>query len=602
MPRNSSKKRMNQGRTSGQLSKSAKDLGGYDAANHLGNKTKHDADVIQQQNWILDKKARKLGIDINDLNGASPSREIAIKSGFSAEPSENELMGKEASEEAIRLLGSTGLVLSLACIGEPGQREWKTLDGEKWVSFVMNEKRIRGDYVDKGRHYVKDGLKPVETILARVPPWTASELGEEILSEPSRLKQRVEELSAWFSERYNVDAIAAVVHRESAHDLHVHLLFSRTREVVLRLKPSGREAAARKKLLSAAARKALKAKGEPSTNREISRYVADAVAAGEMQDPQAEIMIVENRRCEDPKKTVARNVMGHAFRCKLQIWRAADHADQEAIAARYDKPASDPYSFRGRLIAAEKSGQVLEDFWWDLALAEAWDKICKNGFSAQSLDRVAERGCAAAKTYATLGTTTPGPLERIAAEKQEIERERAELNALAEAVSRDKRFSESHNKQRAEELEKRAATERRQADLERQRDAASKRLNEELREKEAALANWQSAKKAVQKLESEVLLLRNGFLKNDSEHCNRHEDAACRIGALESALETQRLAAKNLREENSVLGTAAYRVAAFMLKQIPRAIFPKLVLDALKALERFKPPGEASLKAAKDID
>jgi hypothetical protein len=420
-------------RTRDQLSKSAKPFGGIDMVNHLVNPEVHDLHAVAQKEWMLENKLERAGMTLPDDYDKKSLGNMANKVGFE-ESSDDDVA--EVTPESIEHITTTGIVLSVVRIGKPGKRSWQHIEGKECVAFLIAEQESRSNYINSSRHHIANSNNALHVIISRLPPWTALEVGESLAKDNNKLSQKTVDLSDWFSERYNVDVIAAVVHRESDHDLHVHMVFSRTREVAVSRSPSARQISSRKKALNREAREMLKAAGKPATNREVARLVQQWIAEKRKPDPTAEYRLVENRRYDDKGETIRRNVMGHAFRSKLQIWRVSKSEDKDAVAALWDKPAEDRYSFRGRIIAAEKSGQKLEDFWWDLAISEKWNALCQQDLDQASLERIGQQGAKMAHTYLLEGSTVPDPIDLLTASQKRMETEIKDLRAEKQITSR----------------------------------------------------------------------------------------------------------------------------------------------------------------------
>ena len=139
-------------------------------------------------------------------------------------------------------------------------------------------------------------------MIARLAPWAAQQAGVNLLENPESLKNRIVKLAVEFSERYNVDVIAVVAHRETNYDLHLHIIFSETREVVLKKNTSGREAARKKREAIAKIRTDLKRQGKSATNKEVGRVYLDLIQSGALTDPASEpATVVEYRRFRSPQ-------------------------------------------------------------------------------------------------------------------------------------------------------------------------------------------------------------------------------------------------------------------------------------------------------------
>lgn len=422
-----SDKTLRQSRKADSLSDPVKDLGGYDQAGHLGDKLKHNEDAIRQQEWIRRQEAAKLGVKPEDLDESIELTESAHLVGFTGSARDEEVIKRSnwnADNLRDDILGTKGLIVSMACIGKPGCRDWVDLEGAKWVSVMMDEKKVRANYVNASRKPVENGPKPLQVILARLPPWEGSTVGPELLSDPVQLKKRLVKLCEDFSHRYNVDVVGAVVHRESNHDLHVHLVFSQTRERTRPKKMQVRDMRVEKKKIHDEIRAELRSQGKPATNRTVSMVFKKKEQAGELSHRFGETDFVWYERIRRKEKNPRRSTLGHAFVCKMQTWRAADTADKDAVAAFRDKPPNHPrfdYSFRQRFAAAESRGEILEDLWWNLWLGERWRKLCLDGLAQELSEKSAALGREMASSYLKYGSTVPTLAERLVVEKRNLE-------------------------------------------------------------------------------------------------------------------------------------------------------------------------------------
>ncbi len=430
-----SDKALRQGRKADSLSDPLKELGGYQQAQHLGDLVQHNEDALRQEEWIRQQKAAKLGVKPEDLDESVELAVTANRLGFTGSDRDEELI-KQAKwdEDKLRddVLGGKGLVISMAHIGKPGHRRWEDLEGAEWVSAMMAEKQLRATYVNASRQLIKDGPKPVQVILARVPPWVGFTAGPALLDQPRGLKERLVRICEEFSNRYNVDVIGAVVHRESDYDLHIHLVFSQTRERVRPKKLGARKMREEIKKVRDRIRADLRSQNKPATNQAVSAVFKQIEETGSLLRWLESVGTTESIRYErikDPDEKVRRSTLGHAFLCKMQTWRAADTANKNAVAAFRDRPSDHPHfdrSFQERFAGAETRGQVLEDLWWNLWLSDRWQKLCLDGLGPDISEKTAELGRQAARDYLKFGSTVPTLAERLAVEKRRLEEQAGE--------------------------------------------------------------------------------------------------------------------------------------------------------------------------------
>ena len=422
---------LRQRRTNKQLSSTVKELKDYAAADHLGKKSKHDPDVEKQHAYRNEINAKKLGIDSRDLDDFDGLGEAAQDVGLAADKSEVQKL--KSNDDMRKLLGRSGLVLSLGYVGEPDRREWVDLEGDAWTKRMMEEKKNRSHYITGSRNHLTNTKQSLKVMLARLTPWTAIHAVPVLIEDRERLCDCVVKIAADFSKRYNVDVIGVVAHRESPHDLHVHLVFSETRERVIAKKKSRRVLQAEKKQAHEAIRAKLREAGMSATNKTVAGVLAEETAKGQWKHlAEKTRFMVEYHRVQDGEEKVRRNIMGHPFRSKYQIWSAAREDDKAAIAAFRDKAAKNPYSFRALVMQPEEG---LLDYWWDLWASERWNAICMEKMPEEVIQCVAASGQGMAAKYLEYGSTNPTKIEVLL---KELETEKQGSAALQKKLTATK--------------------------------------------------------------------------------------------------------------------------------------------------------------------
>ncbi len=112
-----SERALSQGRQSDSLSKPHKELGGYEQAQHLADRPKHNEDALKQEEWIRQQKAAKLGVNPKDLDESVDLAATAKGIQFTGSRQDEEVI-KQAHWDADKLrndvLGEKGLVISMA--------------------------------------------------------------------------------------------------------------------------------------------------------------------------------------------------------------------------------------------------------------------------------------------------------------------------------------------------------------------------------------------------------------------------------------------------------------------------------------------------------
>ena len=483
-------KALRQGRKADSLSDPLKELGGYQQAQHLGDLAQHNEDTLRQEAWIRQQKAAKLGVKPEDLDESAELANTAGLVGFSGSARDEEVIKRiEWDDSKLRddILGKCGLVVSMASIGKPGRRQWIDLEGGEWVSAIMTEKKLRANYYTSSRNLVTNGPKALQVILARLPPWVGTTVAPILLSDPKSLKDRLVRLCEEFSERYNVDVVGAVVHRESDFDMHVHLVFSQTRESVIEKKQGTRRMRVEIKKVRDTIRADLRSQGKPTTNKAVATVFKELKQTGALALRLDSVNTTESVRYERvrrPNENVRRSTLGHAFLCKMQTWRAAEIADKEAVAAFRDKTQDHPRfdrSFQARFAGAETRGDVLEDLWWNLWLSGCWEKLCLDGLSREISTKSAERGRQAAKNYLNFGSTVPTLTERLSVEKRKLEEQVSKQSEQIEELKTELETTRETSRTDKADPKILAQATSRVEELERERDSLADQISEILK-------------------------------------------------------------------------------------------------------------------------
>ncbi|MEI8309541.1 MAG: hypothetical protein WCH98_02175 [Verrucomicrobiota bacterium] len=576
-------KALRQSRQADSLSEPVKDLGGYEQAEHLGNKQKHDEDALRQEAWIRRQKAAKLGVSPEDLDESVELADTAALVGFSGSDRDEGIIKRTDWDDCkLRddVLGTKGLVISMAFVGEPGHRQWEDLEGSGWVLSMMAEKKLRANYYTSSRNPVTNGPKPLQVILARLPPWVGSTVAPTLLEDPLALKKRLVRLCEEFSNRYNVDVVGAVVHRESDYDLHVHLVFSQTRERVRPKKLGVRKMRDEIKKVRDRIRADLRSHGKPATNKAVAavfKEMEESRILTQMLNPVRMTESVRYERIRQPDEKVRRSTLGHAFLCKMQTWRAADVADKDAVAAFRDKTPDHPRfdrSFQSRFAGAETRGEVLEDLWWNLWVTDRWRELCLEGLSPEIVERSAAKGREMAKDYLMFGSTVPTLTERLSVEKCKLEehahQQKKKIEELESDLTADAGEAEALKKQVVE-----LRAEREQLSAERNQFKTEAAQKNSLLAQVQATFGVNSEEKLVPDLKRVA-----SEAKQVPKFKNRIETLENELGLAEKSLGAEREKVKALEKEIGSLR----RLKELAAELIPHLIEPKFYANLTKGM------------------
>lgn len=315
---------------------------------------------------------------------------------------------------AERLFGS-GLVLNLAYEGTSGQRAWQEMTEHEWVKHLQGEMAARKSYRTDDRREGKSILPPLYSIYVRLTPWLAQVVASNLEKRGSEGKEDLtrilKEFAKSFSAELGVDVVGIAVHRENHRDLHVHLVFSETREVSIETKRSNR--ALKSMVRQVASARIQKAKAEGKTGKEIGRNSVMAAVRAELEG-QREVKLGMKRS----KRTRSWRILGPSFRGKRALWEASGR--EEEVAKINDRPAHESRSFRSVVSEPAKRNEDLAktyiDLWAEQSLTDRMSVLLNPEEEAQ----VINLGREAVVRYLTWGKDYPSLEDLI---RQEIERE-----------------------------------------------------------------------------------------------------------------------------------------------------------------------------------
>ena len=316
-----------------------------------------------------------------------------------------------------RLFGS-GLVFNLGFAGANGHRSWDELGEADWKTHLLEEMKIRSIYRTNDGHEGRATTPPLLCLYARLPPWLAKVVGSVLESKVDIgkfiLRGIVEEFAKAFSDEVGVDVIGIAVHRENDEDLHVHLVFSETREVTQPIKRSGRELKAQVKQIAEeriAARKASGMSGPSVGRNSVMNEVRKELEAVTKKET---VMMRE-------KRSRSWRTLGPSFRGKKALWEISGrNAD---LAAMNDRLPEHPRSFRAVVVdpimKEEDLGETFLDFWAERLLSEQFTKM----LSPIQNQKVEFLGKQSVERYLKWGTEHPSVEDYILKEIHGVEKE-----------------------------------------------------------------------------------------------------------------------------------------------------------------------------------
>ncbi|MBE2203927.1 MAG: hypothetical protein IAE94_06295 [Chthoniobacterales bacterium] len=452
-----------------QLSDTLKTFSSLKAIWHLfGNSMQHAIDVLRSEVWqnkqnrkeLLKKIPKPLHRRIESLIAQvakyAQGLDVAGKTSLHAAG----FTPPQTPCEALTILdlekGRFGaeagkLVFNLAHMGKAGSRQWKEVAELEWEQFCKGEMDYRSYFVyaSSRRHMdpSKGGKPELWNLYARLTPWMAKVVGEKLESMGDEGKRALQEvltkLAGELGTELGVDVVGLAVHREKDGDLHVHFIFSLTRE-----KPVEKDIAKREfeALISATARRRKEA-GEKMGFKKLRKLVReDLTTQGAHQ-----VKFFERQR-RDFLRPI--RVLGPSFLGKLALWEASGRNPE--IAALGDRPEWEANTFRGRVVAAVKNGEDLGVTCIDYWLTCRYQQEIEALLTSEEKARCAELGRQAAERYRKTGSQTPSVENYIAMEvakleqnlpdqvRKDLEKKAKELDEREDAVSVRERAVDSN--------------------------------------------------------------------------------------------------------------------------------------------------------------
>lgn len=417
-----------------QLSDTLKTFGSLKAIWHLfGNSMQHAIDVLRSEKWqnqenqknllkkipkALHRRIRSLitQVEKNSESLDAAGKTSLVSAGFAPLHTPCESLTVLDLEKGRFGAEAGKLVINLAHVGKAGQREWKEIAELEWEQFCKDEMEYRAHFVYPSNRRHMDPSKGVKlelwNLYARLTPWVAQVVGEklEAMGDEGRhaLQELLTKLAGELGAELGVDMVGLAVHREKDGDLHVHFIFSLTREKPVEKNIAKREFEA---LISATARQRREA-GYKTGFKKLRKLVRD-----ELVNKGAHQMKFYERQREDFIRPI--RVLGPSFTGKLALWEASGRNPE--IAAMGDRPEWQSNTFRGLVVAAVQRGEDLGDTRIDLWVTRRYQQMIEALLTTEEQARCAELGRQAAEKYLKTGSQTPSVENYIAMEVAKLE-------------------------------------------------------------------------------------------------------------------------------------------------------------------------------------
>jgi len=328
-----------------------------------------------------------------------------------------ELIPVDLENGGVRLFGS-GLVVNLGFVGTNGKRSWTEQEESVWEEHLLHEMKIRANYRTHDGHAGRATNPPLCSLYSRLSPWLAKVVSSSLESQGAIgkfiLRGIVEEFANAFSAEVGVDVIGIAVHRENDEDLHVHLVFSETREITHPIKRSGRDLKAQVKKLAEtriAERKAAGMTGPSVGRNNVMNEVRKELEAGTKEET---VMMRE-------KRSRSWRTLGPSFRGKKALWEMSGRDTK--LAEMNDRLPEHPRSFRAvvvdPIIKGEDLGKTFLDYWAEQWLSEHFTLM----LSPTQNNDVEYWGKKSVERYMKWGTEHPSVEDYILKEIQGVEEE-----------------------------------------------------------------------------------------------------------------------------------------------------------------------------------
>lgn len=399
----------------------------------------------------------------------TPEQVSAIEAEFAAESLTEAFFGGVGARPDLvsnYWFGNAGAGNVSIADGHPGTAV--RMPGPAWENLIMLADSVRHEWVDKGgkarpskalaaaRKKAKAVGDDISTavpekmsgqlhkIYARIPPWVAIAAGKDL--NPDDLAKAVEEVAVKFFEETGKRVLAANVHRESEHDLHIHLIYTDIVESEIEVDAHPKSSASKiltnqRKLATAN----LQADGIVKPNRKQKQEELERLwQSGELHDPSAKRKERYYKREILPKGSRPHLIsMGPSFVSKTNLWEVSGRSEE---VADVNEQTGHHFTFEKRVIEAatreigphvsEGPESVYIDYW----LSRAWTDAVTGRLSDAATEMAADEAKASVARYVDSGRSLPEPfsekdLELRSRKIQEAEDARAAA-VLAEEKAR----------------------------------------------------------------------------------------------------------------------------------------------------------------------
>ena len=253
----------------------------------------------------------------------------------------------------------------------------------------------------------------LKKIYARLPPWVALEAGKEI--DRGTLVKAVAEVALAFQNESGQRVIAANIHVETKHDLHIHLVYTVIVPGVVTKKPYTPKTAANKLAPQRKMAKALLLKSgiaKPS-NKQVDDELAVLYASGELDDPRLPRVKYCYQRLPLPPGARERlPAMGPGYCSKTVLWEASGR--DPAVVAVNEREMTFNFSNvvvskAGKSPIPGKAPLKPEDTYIDYWLWQKWTTVIVSKLSAAALVRLPQSAKEHVDRYIRTGDSLPNP-------------------------------------------------------------------------------------------------------------------------------------------------------------------------------------------------
>jgi hypothetical protein len=347
------------------------------------------------------------------------------------------------------------------------------MPGEKWQKLLMDADAARHIWRDsggkirkspamlkalrEGRELSNEGYLPkmsgqLRKIYARIPPWVGGVAASEL--SPRELREIVEEVAKKFSRETGYRVLAANVHRESRHDLHIHLVFTDLVPAAQEFEPYTPVTLTRmmRDLRNGPAAKSLEAAGVGKpTKKQKEEELERIFESGQLTDPRRGKPTKgtghEYRKQPLPKGSrESLETMGPAYVSKTWLWEASGRSERVALV---NEQKNHNLNFRAVVINASsrKIGALVangpEDVRIDYWLSLQWTNAVMKRISESGKEEIRREAAISVERYVDAGRSLPEPFSKADIDFRERKlREAEEARTAAVRAEKDARDAE----------------------------------------------------------------------------------------------------------------------------------------------------------------